>query len=1174
MRVRKNLGRTSRAARLESLERRCLLAASATFAVEMLAVEVDQVLGYRLADLDGDGRLDLAVRRSDEIAWFDRPDDAETFRHRQSLALAANHFELVDLDGDQRLDLVVGETRQGVYWYRNGGLAGFETDRRQLVAIAETGAFVAADIDQDGDQDLLIPLAHGAILHAENADGLGTVQLRDLIFGQVAELPQIAVADLNDDAAPDLLIATSAGVAWHANIGGRLNADGSRQEISSDAGSSPQLADLDGDGDVDLVLRRATSDGGELVWFENEQGAFPQAHLIRSELSGEQRAIAFTGDVDHDGRADVVSLHTTDASQQSELRVSSPSGLGGAWRVTPLAGSDVHLVGLGDADGDGHLDVLALRADGRLVTYDFRIIGDVNRDGAFDSSDLVEVQQFGHYEDDAEGNSTYGQGDWNGDREFDSSDLVLAFQVGTYEQDSSPRMFFSRADVPQMRAKLANPTRRAQFDREIQLALDTVHLDYSDPNLYEQDKARQGQRYAFLTLMLESDDPRRAVFAHKAREVLANANEGSWGAFTRFPAHRATFDLSTSPEPWYSGGVLMDLTLTYDWLIGAGELNGVARHDARFRILRMAQIEHILQKTPYDEFDHSKYPIRLSNYAFRSVSGVGLVALAFPDQRGLISDPYDRMPLADQAEFDTSQALDWVLGELFDEITTSSKNNPANGQSLVEHFITPDGVIRESFYYELDTYSLLMPFLAALDRLRGMDYISSNGLSDGRIARTFDTNFKVMLPNGNRPLMGDAYSGNYYFWHEVAAPYTDNPAAHYQASYHTLNVGISMAYYNDTTPRAWPEYRTEFLPESGLAVFRDKWGPDATYLMLVAQDDPVMGHDQADQGDISLFAHGVPLVIETGYGSAYRRDPDARVRGGKEDWINSALGHSTVTLNSVYTVETTPDLNLWSGGVTPSVALSYTQVPDPATIENTLAAAQIDYAEAHVTYTDERAKLERAVVFPRHRYFILEDTLTAEASHHYGWQLHLSKTETSRFRVVDDHYVFTTPNVRRENVSLAIHMLDEQGRNVNVYDNGPTNRDGYLFPKNTYDHTYILADKQAEDIRFVTLLDPYQDDADKLQVETLVADRVWKVVHSPTSYDLILSQPEAGEIEFGEIRTDAKFLVASIDRGAAQDQVISLLARGGSQLQVGYDQQQMYPLAAGALFHREFQVDG
>jgi hypothetical protein len=58
--------------------------------------------------------------------------------------------------------------------------------------------------------------------------------------------------------------------------------------------------------------------------------------------------------------------------------------------------------------------------------------GDANRDGRFDSGDLVMVMAAGEYEDSIADNSTWAEGDWNEDGDFTTSDLVLALSVGWY----------------------------------------------------------------------------------------------------------------------------------------------------------------------------------------------------------------------------------------------------------------------------------------------------------------------------------------------------------------------------------------------------------------------------------------------------------------------------------------------------------------------------------------------------------------------------------------------------------------------------------------------------------------------------------------------------------------------------------------------------------------------
>ena len=63
--------------------------------------------------------------------------------------------------------------------------------------------------------------------------------------------------------------------------------------------------------------------------------------------------------------------------------------------------------------------------------------GDANKDGLFDSTDLVQVFQAGEYEDDMPQNSYWTTGDWTGNGEFDSSDLVAAFLTGRYEAEAA-----------------------------------------------------------------------------------------------------------------------------------------------------------------------------------------------------------------------------------------------------------------------------------------------------------------------------------------------------------------------------------------------------------------------------------------------------------------------------------------------------------------------------------------------------------------------------------------------------------------------------------------------------------------------------------------------------------------------------------------------------------------
>ncbi len=89
---------------------------------------------------------------------------------------------------------------------------------------------------------------------------------------------------------------------------------------------------------------------------------------------------------------------------------------------------------------DPYADV-RIRAE--VTEFALLVTGDSNRDGAFDSGDLVTAFTAGKY---GTGElASWEDGDWNASTKFDSNDFVIAFQTGLYE---APPMQTARA-VPE-----------------------------------------------------------------------------------------------------------------------------------------------------------------------------------------------------------------------------------------------------------------------------------------------------------------------------------------------------------------------------------------------------------------------------------------------------------------------------------------------------------------------------------------------------------------------------------------------------------------------------------------------------------------------------------------------------------------------------------------------------
>jgi hypothetical protein len=85
-------------------------------------------------------------------------------------------------------------------------------------------------------------------------------------------------------------------------------------------------------------------------------------------------------------------------------------------------------------------------------------VGDSNRDGVFNSSDLVTVFSAGEYEDADDGNSNWLEGDWNHDGDFNTTDLVFAFQQGNYVAEARD-VRFTQSSAPSSALRAPSPPR-------------------------------------------------------------------------------------------------------------------------------------------------------------------------------------------------------------------------------------------------------------------------------------------------------------------------------------------------------------------------------------------------------------------------------------------------------------------------------------------------------------------------------------------------------------------------------------------------------------------------------------------------------------------------------------------------------------------------------------------
>jgi hypothetical protein len=245
---------------------------------EVVLDDIRRVADVQPGDFDADGDIDLAVAvfgySRGEILWLENMGDGRFADHLLHSAPGGIHVPVADYDGDGDLDIatVISQDEEELWGFENAGDGRFRSRMLWRTANFDLGSagLVAADLDRDGDQDLILPAGDN---------------LEDF-----AAYPQ-----------------PYHGCLWFENRG---NWQFVKHRIATLAGTyAAAVGDLDNDGDLDIVLVSMANDwsnraAASLVWLENDgrqqfttwQIASAPIHLV----------CAATGDVDGDGRTDVV----------------------------------------------------------------------------------------------------------------------------------------------------------------------------------------------------------------------------------------------------------------------------------------------------------------------------------------------------------------------------------------------------------------------------------------------------------------------------------------------------------------------------------------------------------------------------------------------------------------------------------------------------------------------------------------------------------------------------------------------------------------------------------------------------------------------------------------------------------------------------------------------------